>query len=764
MADGSAFAHKEWFAANELAGTVGLPSSERGINKAGEREGWQRRRRAQGKGWEYHVASLPDVAQQALRRRSALAAANAVQSAAYGAGQSIGRRRCVAEAIDEKSRLREIETGAAKAAGLSGQARARMDAKLLLLSQLEQFAALHQVGICAATEAFCAAYASGELAVPAGVRDVVGEDVSPPTLRRWRKQLRTEGAAALAGGYGNRSGSGTIEAREDVLQFVLGMLVERPHISAKHVSRGLAARFGATDTELPALRSIQRFLAGWKAKNAQVFLAVANPDAWKNRHMLALGSADEDVLRLNQRWEFDSTPADVMLLDGRHSLLGVIDVWSRRALLYVARTSSSAGVCQAVRRAILNWGVLEEAKIDNGQDYVSHRVQRAFASLGVKVQLSAPFSPWQKPHIERFFRTFSHDLVELLPGFVGHNVAEAQAIRASQSFSERLFKKGETVNLRMTAAELQDFCDRWCRDIYATEGRHGLNNRTVVERVAEWRGEVRRITDERALDLLLAEAPDGHGGRTVTKKGIRVAGPYYAAPELGALVGERVQVMFDERDIGRIVVYHNDAFVCVAECPELLGVSRAEVAAIARARQREEIGQKRKELKAIARKAKVRDIAFEILDAKQRDAERVAVLPAPNVTHLTPAIEAAREAADALHAPAPVATTGDLGPTTLRHLEQVRDVVRGEQQDDETAEGRFRRALRVLLQADDERNDVDRAFLRRHVSSAEFKGRWAVFEDFGPSAFHLTDDYAALLPDGAAYDRLRRARLTGETA
>src|SRR4029079_11659914 len=126
------------------------------------------------------------------------------------------------------------------------------------------------------------------------------------------------------------------------------------------------------------------------------------------------------------------------------------------------------------------------------------------------------------------------------------------------------------VEIKLSAAELQDFCDRWTRDMYEQQPREGLNGQSVFQRVASWTGEVRRIGDQRTLDLLLAEAPDGNGGRTVTEEGIRVDRLTYIAPELHGLVGERVQVLYDERDVGRIVVYHREAFCCVAECPEVL--------------------------------------------------------------------------------------------------------------------------------------------------------------------------------------------------
>ncbi|MBC3381575.1 putative DNA-binding transcriptional regulator [Serratia fonticola] len=51
----------EWFAAKELIGIAGLPSSTQGINLMARRENWLSRRRkgVQGKALEYHIDSLP---------------------------------------------------------------------------------------------------------------------------------------------------------------------------------------------------------------------------------------------------------------------------------------------------------------------------------------------------------------------------------------------------------------------------------------------------------------------------------------------------------------------------------------------------------------------------------------------------------------------------------------------------------------------------------------------------------------------------------
>lgn len=52
---------QEWFAAKELIGIPGLPTSTQGIHGMARRQVWEKRRRmgVQGRAVEYHVNSLP---------------------------------------------------------------------------------------------------------------------------------------------------------------------------------------------------------------------------------------------------------------------------------------------------------------------------------------------------------------------------------------------------------------------------------------------------------------------------------------------------------------------------------------------------------------------------------------------------------------------------------------------------------------------------------------------------------------------------------
>lgn len=748
MADGSAPA--TLLDIGEIA--AALRVTKRSAERRAQREHWPYTERT-GKGGTarlYALADLPAGVQASVNKHLAIrAASQASASPDYQAGRKIGRELAISERMETTLQHRQQEAGAAAAAGLTGAARERMQARLDVLSRLSAFAARRNMGNQQTLEEFSAAYAAGEIEVNANTRAVLGDSVSPISLWRWRKTVKTQGPAALAGSYGNRAGTGKIESAAAVREFVIGLMADKPHITAAVLYQVLLANFHGQ--ALPSARSVERFMVRWKTDNAAAFQRLTNPDAWKSQRMVAFGNLDDGIVRTNQLWMLDSTPSDIHLLDGRYTIVGAIDVATRMAAMHLSKTSSAEAVCQLLRRQILDWGVPEALKMDNGRDYTSERVAHALVGLGIEPKFSAPFSPWEKGNVERLFRSFSHGLLELLPGYLGHNVAEAQEIRARQAFSERLFKKNAVIEVKLTAADFQHFLNRWCTEYYAHRPHKGLDGATPFQRRAALNSTIRQIADPRALDLLLAEG----GQRVVGKKGIRIDGLTYISADLATLVKEPVRVLKDDNDLGRIVVYHNDAFVCVAECPEVAGVSRQEIAIEAKARQSKAAQAAQRELKAQARKIDTRQLVQDVLDRKAADAAALVAFPAPNVVHITPALDAASTAADALDGvtinPSPVTTLADVAVQSK--------VLRMEQMADDGADARFREALSVLITPEAERNDIQRVRLRRALESNEFQARWMCFTDFGPASFQLPDDYLVLMPDGALYHRFKEAQL-----
>lgn len=624
----------EWFSAKALIGLDGMPASKRGLHLKAQREGWKSRE-VQTKGGvsiEYHIDSLPPGVRQQL-------ATSADRSA-------IGSKIAIAAQVKTKAEKIAAENGARKLASLHGSAQTRADIKINILNAFNTFARASGLKLTPATEAFVIAYNSRVVDVDEQTYRSFPQ-INVRTLNRWRSKSKRDGVAALAGSYGNRKASGLIDKNRDIQNFILGLLVENPHVSAAVIMKALNTRYA--DHKRPSKRALERWLVAWKAENAQLFTAVTNPDAWKSRFMVAMGSASEYVERLNQLWELDSTPADVMLKDGRHSIIGVVDVYPRRAKLLVSKTSKASAIASLLRRTLIDWGVPETAKTDNGKDYTSKHVTRVFAGLNVVQELCPPFQPWKKPHIERFFRTFSHDLVEMLAGFIGHNVAERSAIENRRAFSDRLLQKDQVLDVALTSDELQAFCDRWITNVYEQQAHAGLGGKTPFEMVTGWTQPVYRINDERSLDILLAEAPGGDGFRTVGKKGISVDRYNYIAADLERYVGQRVRVLYDPEDMGRVYVFGGPEldFICIAECPEITGISRQEVAAVAREKQKTRIQNARRELKAAAKGVNTRDVVNEILDAKEAATNKVAAFPKPATEYTSPGLQSASRAVSA---------------------------------------------------------------------------------------------------------------------
>lgn len=716
---------QDWLSATDIAGLPGLPTTDRGVHKAADREGWNRRRRQRGKGWEYHINSLPTPAQFAIAARQ-----TKIDTAAARAG-----RAAAAELIADE---RHVNGEPVSLVSLTGRARSRAEAKLAILDALAAYMERSGRAPTAAVAAFATHYGDGTLAIEPWIRDLAPQ-ISPATLWRWRGAARREGAGRLGGRYGNRRGSGKIDAHPDLLALAEAMVAEYPHVQAKALHRAILARYGDAGLQLPSASACARWLGRWKIRHASLYTAINNPDAWKSRYMPAFGSASEDIHRLNQRWELDSTPADVLLADGRHHVIGVIDVYSRRAKLLVAQTSKAVAIASLVRRAILDWGVPETAKHDNGADYTSHHVQRVWDMLDVQPDLCRPFAGWEKPHIERFFRSFAHGLIELMPGYCGHNVAERQAIEARTSFADRLMQRGQVIRISKTAAELQEFCDRWLEAVYHRDPHSGLGGVSPMERAA---GQpARRVDNERALDILLAPAAGDNGHRVVGKKGIRVDGLLYIAPELGDLVGEPVLVLEDASDLGYIQVFadlgEGMRHVCVAQCPEVTGVSRQAIAAETRARRTHRVEQQRRELKRRAKDLNVKNIAFEILASREAGAGRVTPLPGREEGYDSEGLTAAAQAAEARERiDAPAAATA-VDPDA--HAQVARWAAASDTKV-ETPETRWARWLELHRAGHAGETPAEAAWRVSYETTSEFHGRHMVWLALGDNQSPANDE------------------------
>jgi hypothetical protein len=257
-----------------------------------------------------------------------------------------------------------------------------------------------------------------------------------------------------------------------------------------------------------------------------------------------------------------------------------------------------------LRRAIIELGLPETLKADNGKEYRNRAVERFCRDTGIRLEFSRPFAPDEKAHIERFFGTLQRGLFELLPGYIGHDVAGRRAIENRRSFAHRFGEEAQLVmETSLTPAELQARIDTWVTAVYEQTPHGGLGMAPAAKALAH-AGEEKRLDNVRALDVLLFDVEDGHGIRIVGKRGVRVGNVFYVADELGAHPGRRVHVKRDPLDPATAVIYcaASNQFICVArDADSLDGESRMRVALSAKRNFDQMVSRARRDTKAVQR-------------------------------------------------------------------------------------------------------------------------------------------------------------------
>ncbi len=699
---------RDWLTTSELAALAlpGLPATRGGWEALAEREGWEsfagkaRPRKGRGGGFEYHVNLLPPVA------------------IAQIAARAIGKVDLTPEDA------RAADDGQGFLPSMEGR-----DARLALVSAADRFALKGALSRNVADRLFASLYNRGEIEIGAWVKQSVRK-ISPGSLARWR-QLKAAGKTqrlAVDRG-GARRGKGALDAPE-IRQFILSRVAHQPWLSASHVQGLLQANFPQFAGDQPPVRTVQHFLKGLKTKEAELLTRVTNPDKWNSKYR-PTGVNSAPVARLNELWMIDASPADVLCVDGRHSVYLCIDIFSRRLVVYVSKTPRAEAVALLMRRAILAWGAPERVKTDNGSDFKAKSTQRLFAALEIEIELSAPFAPWQKGHIERAVKTFQHDCAAILPGFVGHNVADRSQIEERKAFAARLKEDdGSAFKVELCAKELQTICDEWAAARYAQRPHSGIGGATPFAMAASYVGKLRKVPQEdiRALDLLLAPLAGSDGLRVVQKQGVRIDHSFYLTPN--CLPGDRVFVRMDPEDMGRAYLFapDGDAFLGEAICPELAGVNPHEALAKAKAMRKELTEERLKALKADMRKISPREAVDALVRDKAKATGKLVEFPRAHAALETPALAAAREALG--DAPASVSISAP-----SQEGEKI-DMSAPVHKLPETKQQRFRRALALEnALARSERIDTEDAlWLGAYQAGPEYRAMREIYEDFGEAA------------------------------
>ena len=326
-----------------------LNVTKRAVEKQALRNGWRFDLEPVRGGHRkvFAVTDLPRDIGREVERRVELTR-NAVEAASVDAAIARVRlsaaERAAERAAKGEANLKKLLEG------ISEGVKARLDSRFAVVRSWEQwFAAAQPMSRSISWEAYAQAYNSRALQLPHEVI-VVFPKVSARSVQRWVLDYERDGMAGLIDENDGRlrKDVNVFTTQPMLEQVAIALLIERPHLAVQSLLDLIEAsardeKTGAMLFNVPTYHQTYRFFKAWKARNDELLTASTNPDQWKNRHMTAFGDASADVVRLNQRWEMDATPADWMLTDEdgkqrRYTASVVIDVFSRRMIAVLAPT------------------------------------------------------------------------------------------------------------------------------------------------------------------------------------------------------------------------------------------------------------------------------------------------------------------------------------------------------------------------------------------------------------------------------------------
>ncbi|WP_445945462.1 DNA-binding protein [Shewanella sp.] len=673
---------KEWFSTGEIAQL--LTVGDRRVRERAKQEGWIKQKRSGlGGGFEYHLDSLPEAAKLAIAKQAAHLSLHQ-PAGMVKVGHAIANVNLPSKsAVDKATSMQQY-------INLPEKSRTRAEAKSLIIKAKDSFCEpyLQLRKLVQGEKAFCNSYTKKSLPLPAWVYQTI-TSISMATIRRWEKLIKEQGEHALGGRY-QRQQVSLIDTQQELADFLKGLITAKPHLKdkanqLKKLTEIYVYKSGAP-WQVPSVSSIRRWVNKWADDNQAAYVFTTNPKKFNDKYRSAVEKMYPWMTAPNDVWEFDSTPVDAMLKEGRHSIIAVIDCFTRRVKLLVSPTSSSEGICLLLRKTLLSWGIPNVGglmRTDNGSDYVSIRTTSIYHLLDLEQSRANPYSGWEKPFIERFFKTLSHDLIELLPGYIGHNVADRETIEARKEFAVRLKERSQKenqkadFNLRMTQPELQQLLDNWVDAYYHQQPHAGLNKQTPSQAYNATNYVVKPILAPEALDLLLNFA-----GEAVVLKGfIKINSLRYTAPELleHHWKGKKVRVFLDPSDVGRAFIYGTNDWETRVEAVDQRLLGREISPDQYRITKREDakaLRSFRKEMNNLAKTFGMDSLHQSVIDHYAAKAKSLVDFPKQETQHNNAAIGALASVAEQLTNP----LKPDYSDSQIEHLKQKRQALEARKQ------------------------------------------------------------------------------------
>jgi putative transposase len=374
------------------------------------------------------------------------------------------------------------------------------------------------------------------------------------SVQRWVARYRQKGLVGLVRSpRADRDRHRRLSAEGQRL--IEGLALRKPPPTAAFVYRQFAAVAKQEGWPIPSYSLVYRVIR--QLDPGLVTLAHDGAKAYREEFdLLYCREANQP----NEIWQADHTLANIWLVDERGKparpwLTALVDDYSRAVPGYFLgfQAPSALHTSLALRQGIWRkedprWhvcGIPDVFYTDHGSDFTSRHVEQVSADLKIQLVFSAPGMPRGRGRIERFFETVDQLFLCRLPGYA---------------------PKGQPIPT--PSLTLPEF-DGQFREFLLGEYHQRVNGETNVAPQARWEhgGFLPRLPESlEQLDLLLLTVARA---RRVHPDGIHFQGQRFLDLTLAAYVGQDVTIRYDPRDLAEIRVFHRDAFLCRAICPEL---------------------------------------------------------------------------------------------------------------------------------------------------------------------------------------------------
>lgn len=333
-----------------------------------------------------------------------------------------------------------------------------------------------------------------------------------------------------------------------------------------HIERSNKERVESEQLPIPGLRTIQRRLQSLCAYD----VSVARYGEKEADRRFANQAGSRPVSRILEMVEIDHSPVDLMVVDehgttiGRPTITVVLDRFSRCVLgfhLSLAGHGTPA-VFSALRHALmpksylkeryadlqLEWdcyGWFELLVMDNGLEFHSEAVVEALLYLGIATEYAKSRTPNDKPHVERFLKTFNYSFIHRLKGTTLAKIHQRIGFKAEEQAC-------------ITMEELDRIIHVWICQVYHVRPHAGLNGRSPLsvwkESAAAFPPQLKANKED--LDIEFSQTTSS----ALQHYGIDLNTFVYVSPRLLTLrrmlpVGARVDVKWPSHDVGHIYVW-----------------------------------------------------------------------------------------------------------------------------------------------------------------------------------------------------------------